>query len=668
MKRFLPAICLLLQGFMLNAQTVCTTPGQNPGTAFPVCGTGTFSQASVPICGGTRVPSPTCNTYPLTDVNPFWYKFTCYQAGTLGFKITPNTNSEDYDWQVFDITNRNPTDVYNDVSLSIASNWSGEGGETGASPAGSQLFVCEGLGKPLWSKMPNLVLGHEYIILVSHFTQTQSGYKITFSGGSAVITDTTQPKMKTAEASCGGDVVRLKLNKKVKCSSLTAAGTEFYITPGNIPVASANGFGCSTGFDTDSILVNVGTFLSPGNYVLNIRQGSDGNTVLDYCDNAIPITDKVPFTVYPLVPTPMDSLSPVKCKPNTLKLVFRKPMLCSTVASDGSDFTISGNYPVTISGATGSCTNGSLISKEVVITLSRPLYNNGTFTFTLKDGSDGNTIRDECGQETPAGSFLVFSVKDTVNASFTYSKLYGCINDTINFFHSGNNGVNSWQWSLDDNKTSSLQQPVGLYQLFNQKNISLIVSNGFCSDTASQTILLDNFLKADFNNFDDVCPNEATTFTSTAQGKIVSHNWTFGDGGVAVIASPSHVYSGPLVTTPRIVSYTVTDSLGCKNSIEKTVKVYSSCYLAVPTGFTPNHDGRNDFFGPLNAIKAEKLDFRVYNRWGQLVYQTNNWKQGWDGTMKGSPQETGVYVWFLSFTDRDTKEKRQMKGTVTLIR
>src|SRR5690348_8071762 len=101
MKRFLPPFFLILSACAMG-QSVCTTPGQNPATAFPVCGTGTFSQTSVPLCGGTRVPSPACNNYPLTDVNPFWYKFTCYQAGTLGFKITPNTNSEDYDWQVFD--------------------------------------------------------------------------------------------------------------------------------------------------------------------------------------------------------------------------------------------------------------------------------------------------------------------------------------------------------------------------------------------------------------------------------------------------------------------------------------------------------------------------------------------------------------------------------------
>ena len=204
MRLLLTAFIIISCSYLTSAQTPCTTRGQNPSTAFPVCGTSTFTQSSVPICGGRAVTSPTCSPGILSDVNPFWYKFTCFQSGTLAFRITPHTNSEDYDWQLFDITNRNPDDVYTDVSLSIASNWSGEGGETGASSAGTSQFVCEGFGKPLWSKMPALVAGHEYLLLVSHFTQTQSGYNLSFNGGTAVITDSTPPKIKYAEAACDG--------------------------------------------------------------------------------------------------------------------------------------------------------------------------------------------------------------------------------------------------------------------------------------------------------------------------------------------------------------------------------------------------------------------------------------------------------------------------------
>ena len=666
MKQTLTAIFVICFSCLVAGQT-CTTPGQNPSTAFPVCGTSTFTQSSVPICGGKQVPAPTCNTYPLTDVNPFWYKFTCFQSGTLGFTISPHTNSEDYDWELFDITNQNPDAVYSNINLVVACNWSGESGKTGASSAGSKLYVCEGYGQPLWSKMPSLIKDHEYLLLVSHFTQTQSGYDLSFDGGTAVITDSTQPHLKYAEASCGGDIIRMKLNKKMKCSSVAVNGSDFYITPGSVSVASAFAINCSNGFDTDSIELHLSSFLSPGVYNLDIKKGSDANTVLDYCDQSIPETDNVSFTVYPLTATPMDSLAPLQCKPQSLRLVFRKPMLCSTVALDGSDFVITGSYPVIIASANGSCVNGAT-TKEIIINLSQPLYKAGNFILTLRQGSDGNTIRDECNQETPAGSFLNFSVKDTVNADFTYQINYGCSTDAVNFFHSGANGVTTWQWDLDENKTSNQQNTQALYKNFNSKRVKLVVSNGFCSDTSSQTFTLDNFLKADFDTYEDVCPNEATRFTSLAQGHIVNYNWEFGDGTTSSQESPSHIYSGPSATTSYIVKYTVTDSFGCENTAQKAIKVYVSCYLAVPNAFTPNGDGKNDFLYPLNAIKAEKLNFRVYDRWGQLIFQTNNWKHGWDGSFKGVPQSTGVYVWFLTYVDRDSKQPRQMKGTAALIR
>lgn len=668
MKYLVTATCILCICSFLKAQVVCTTPGQNPSTAFPVCGTSTFKQTSVPLCGGRQVPSPTCNTYPLTDINPFWYKFTCFQSGTLGFKITPHTNSEDYDWQLFDVTNRNPNDIYIDVKMVVACNWSGEGGETGASSAGNNVFVCEGYGRPLWSRMPNLIQGHEYLLLVSHFTQTQSGYDLSFGGGNAVITDPTPPALKSAEASCGGDMIRVKLNKRMKCNSIASNGSDFYITPGNIPVASAIGINCSNGFDTDSLELRFNSSLAAGSYTLNIKKGSDANTVLDYCDVGIAETDKINFTIHSIVPTPMDSLTSLLCKPQSLRLVFRKPILCSSIAPGGSDFAITGPYPVYIASATGNCTNSATTTKEIIINLSQPLYNGGNFTLTLHNGTDGNTILDECSQQTPAGSFINFSIKDTVNADFTYQKLYGCSTDTVNFFHSGNNGVSSWKWNLDETKSSTQQNPQALYRIFNTKQISLAVSNGLCSDTSTQTIVLDNFLKADFEAYEDVCPKDSTKFTSMAQGKIIEHRWDFGDGSTSFAESPVHIFNGPLVTTTFKVRYTVTDSYGCENTAEKPMKVYSSCYLAVPTAFTPNNDGKNDYLYPLNAIKAEHLDFKVFNRWGQLIFHTKNWKQGWDGKYKGSVQPGGVYVWFLTYVDRDTKQPRQMKGTVALIR
>lgn len=674
MKFVLTAAFLLCLSCFVAGQT-CTTPGQTPSTAFPVCGTSLFHQYTVPACVTHSLKVPGCSgsgSANYQDKNPYWYKFTCYQSGTLGFLISPFDSGDDYDWQLYDITGRNPNDVFTDASLVVTGNWAGTYGNTGASGSGVGFIQCASDPvdkKNSFAKMPNLVQGHTYLLLVSHFTDSQSGYELSFSGGTAVITDATEPKLKYAEAGCGGNILRVKLNKKMLCKTIAADGSDFYVTPGNVGVTKVVAINCSNAFDTDSIELTLASILGPGVYDLNVKKGSDNNTILDNCEFGIPENDKVSFTVYPLLPTPMDSMVPLQCSPQSLKLIFRKPIICSTVAADGSDFSISGPYPVSIVSASGSCANGASASKEIIINLSRPLYQAGNFAVTLSSGSDGNTIWDECNQATPAGSTLNFTVlKDTVNADFDFDTRYGCSFDTVNFLHPGANGVNSWAWSLDENKTSTQQNPQALYKIFNKKQVSLVVSNGFCSDTSSQSLILDNYLKADFDTYTDVCPNEANQFTSLAQGQITGYDWDFGDGGSSSQESPTHIYAGPDAATAYIVKQTVTDKFGCSNTIQKTIKVYSSCYLAVPNAFSPNADGRNDFLYPLNAIKADKLLFKVYNRWGQLIFQTNNWKQGWDGTYKGLPQPSGVYVWLLSYVDRDSKQPRQMKGTAALIR
>ena len=674
MKQLLTAILLLPLCFFVAAQS-CTTPGQTPSTAFPVCGTSIFQQTTVPICSSHSLIVPGCTgsagSANYQDKNPYWYKFTCYQSGTLAFLISPLNQGDDYDWQLYDITGRNPDEVFADRSLIVTGNWAGTFGNTGASSSGISSIQCASDpadNRNSFAKMPSLIQGHTYLLLVSHYTDSQSGYNLSFSGGTAIITDTTRPNLKSAEANCGGDLIRVKLNKKMKCSSIASNGSDFYVTPGNVSVTRVTSVNCSNGFEADSVEVQLGSPLAPGSYSIGVKKGSDANTILDNCDNPIPETDQLNFTVSPLQPTPMDSIASLLCKPTSLRLVFRKAMLCSTVASDGSDFSVTGPYPVAIASASANCTGGAISSKEIIINLSQPLYKAGSFILTLKKGSDGNTIRDECNQETPAGSSLSFNIKDTVNADFTYQIGYACSTDTVSFFHAAANGVNSWQWSLDDNISSNQQNPQAFYKLFNTKKVSLIVSNGFCRDTSSTNFSLVNFLKADFDTYEDVCPNEPTKFTSLAQGHIISYHWDFGDGTSASQVSPSHSYAGPNATTPFTVKFTVADSFGCEKTAQKTIRVYSSCYLAVPNAFTPNGDGRNDLLSPLNAIKAEKLNFRVYDRWGQLIFETSNWKRGWDGTFKGIPQPSGVFVWFLSYVDRDTKESRQMKGTATLIR
>lgn len=670
MKKILIAFPLLLFSLITLAQ-LCQAPGQTPSTAFPVCGTKIFDQSTVPICRTTNLTVPGCtgDGADYGDRNPYWYKFTCYEEGTLGFLITPKDLGDDYDWQLYDVTGRDVNDVLTDASLVVTANWAGTYGVTGASPNGVPFIQCASdpnAGRNSFSTMPKLLKGHEYLLLVSHYTVSQSGYSLSFGGGTAVITDPDLPHFKKAEAACSGDLIRLKLSKKVKCTSITNNGSEFFVKGLGAKGINTFAIDCSGGFDTDSLEIKLDQLLPPGNYQLGIQKGNDDNTLLDYCDNAIPETELISFTVFPIVPTPMDSMVPVKCSPQQLKLIFRKPMLCSSIAGDGSDFTINGTYPVTISLVSGNCSSNGT-TKEITLMLSAPLQQKGNFTLTLQKGSDGNTLLDECVQETPAGSALSFTVKDTVNADFSYTINYTCALDVVNYFHPGGNEVNSWKWNLEG-PASTVQNPKANYQDFHPKNISLIVSNGFCSDTAKQTIVLENFLEADFTVIPDNCPLELIKFTSIAKGKIVSHNWSFGDGGFSDEESPQYAYQQPMRETDFQVRYSVTDIYGCEKTITRPMKIYSSCTVFVPNAFTPNGDGLNDFFKILNAVKTDKFALKIFNRWGQPVYETKNWKQGWDGRYKGQLQTTGTFVWMMQYTDVRSGKVVERKGTVTLIR
>ena len=264
----------------------CSVLGQTPSTAFPVCGTNTFSQSTVPYCGGRALPG-VCSIDGIGDTNPFWYKFTCFSAGTLGFLITPNDLADDYDWELFDITGHNPEDVFTIASLFVACNWSGNTGLTGASAAGRSLQNCAGPSYPTFSAMPTLKLNHNYLLLISHFTKytpSQNGYKLSFGGGTASITDTLLPDILNASSSCDATQIIVKLNKKMKCSSLDANGSDFDISPAVSTIAGAKSASCNIGFDMDSVTLTMSNPLPPGNYIITAKNGDDGNSLLDVCD------------------------------------------------------------------------------------------------------------------------------------------------------------------------------------------------------------------------------------------------------------------------------------------------------------------------------------------------------------------------------------------------
>lgn len=659
----------LIQSSLVIAQE-CTTPGQTPSTAFPVCGTNVFSQDNVPICSSHNLYVPQCNDGAnYANKNPFFYKFTCFESGTLGFVITPNDLGDDYDWQLYDVTGLDPNQIFTNRNIIVTGNWAGNPGPTGTSATGVNFIQCASSptgSESRFAAMPNLVKGREYILLVSHYTNTQSGYKLSFGGGTASITDPKIPDLKSVSTSCDASKIYIKLNKPMKCKSIASDGSDFLISSG-ASIVSATAVGCTNGFDTDSVVLTLSGPLAAGDYTVAIKVGTDNNTIVDNCDRSIPVGRSLPFKVTILLPTPMDSMAAVSCAPQSLQLIFKKKILCNTIASDGSNFKITGPFPVTVISAEGDCTEGG--SNVINLKLSAPIVHDGTYQIILQPGSLGNSIYDECGLETPLGSSLSFKVKDTVSAKFNTTIAYGCKMDTLYFKHDGRNSVNQWNWSMDYAGNSTLQNPVGYFHIAGTKTITLKVSNGFCTDSSTQSFTWDHTLKAGFETINLLCPEDSAKFLDKSIGNIVSYSWDFNNGNTSTLKNPV-AQKYPLSTYEKefVIRQIVQNDMGCSDTAYQKLKVLQSCYIAVPTAFTPNGDGLNDYLYPLNAFKAKNLEFKVYNRTGQLIYSSKDWLQKWDGTFKGEPLDSGIFVWTLSYTHVDTGEKHFLKGSSVLIR
>ena len=148
----------------------------------------------------------------------------------------------------------------------------------------------------------------------------------------------------------------------------------------------------------------------------------------------------------------------------------------------------------------------------------------------------------------------------------------------------------------------------------------------------------------------------------------------FSKGGVSYLWSPAVNLNNPFIQNPKAVLFndtyfrvTVTDAAGCTGFDDVFVKVYQGPTYYVPNAFSPNKDGLNEVFRPIPVGIAQTDYFMVFDRYGNQVFQTNQWLKGWDGTFKGKDALMGTYVWMVKGKDKNG-QLVEMKGTVLLLR
>ena len=191
-------------------------------------------------------------------------------------------------------------------------------------------------------------------------------------------------------------------------------------------------------------------------------------------------------------------------------------------------------------------------------------------------------------------------------------------------------------------------------------NYIATATNGTCSFNDTTTITI-NVLKLIVDS------NRHIVYSKSAQLSV--------SGGIHYVWTPAaslnnDTISDPIATPTITTTYYVTgtDIYGCSSTDSIVVYVSDPCQaIMVPSGFSPNGDGKNDYLHVLNVGVATLQEFRVYNRWGEMVYQTSDINdRGWDGTLNGKPQPVGTYVYYVEATCEG--KSISLKGNVILLR
>jgi gliding motility-associated-like protein len=122
------------------------------------------------------------------------------------------------------------------------------------------------------------------------------------------------------------------------------------------------------------------------------------------------------------------------------------------------------------------------------------------------------------------------------------------------------------------------------------------------------------------------------------------------------------------VNKPGVYSLKVTDENNCtgEDSIIVSLKDCLNGFY-IPTAFSPNNDGVNDFYKPVIGGNVIQYQFTIYNRWGEIIFTSNELNKGWNGYFKGSLQESHAFVWTCRYQLEGEPVKNEM-GTVVLVK
>lgn len=264
------------------------------------------------------------------------------------------------------------------------------------------------------------------------------------------------------------------------------------------------------------------------------------------------------------------------------------------------------------------------------------------------------------------------TVNSTPTAAFTPSP--GTCPPALVSFTDNSIGGSTYSWNFGDpsssSNTSTQQNPTHVYGQAGTYDVTLIVTSAAgCSDTSiiNSAVFIPNFSAANFTVNDTVVSEltPSVVFTDLSSGG-TNCVFYFGDGdsvNTCNFGNLPHTYPATGTYTAMMV---VTNAQGCADTFYLTVIVEQETMIYLPNAFTPNSNGLNESFLAYGT-NVDDFNMMIFDRWGNLLFESDDISKGWDGTSHSQFCQQDVYAWRITYADKRGK-KYQRVGHVTLIR
>ncbi|MBS4044507.1 MAG: PKD domain-containing protein, partial [Chitinophagaceae bacterium] len=287
----------------------------------------------------------------------------------------------------------------------------------------------------------------------------------------------------------------------------------------------------------------------------------------------------------------------------------------------------------------------------------------GTYTISLITTSDSSCVADTFSQK------IVVYGKPI--ADFKYQN--NCVNLTTFFSNNSLPGyaqtnIANSKWSFGDGGSGTNFNATHIYNAVNSYSVKLVVSGNQCPNLKDSITKQVPILKGrDPVVYPRVDGVRGVPLQLNALNGGVTYQWIPNLGlNSDIIQNPMATYG---LNAPNIINYNIdiTDSIGCTVTDKQTVWLFAGSDAYLPTAFSPNGDGANDLFKPLFVNIYRLQYFRIFDRWGKLLFETSDMNKAWDGTLNGQPLPVDTYTWVILANGENGKEVIR-KGNVTLIR